>query len=238
MLAMQTATNYNPARQGSDAGFLFARLRSLSKRPSSVGSNPGATLAGTQAEFTVKDFCFMPFAAASPEEYKARFWSKVKKSKGCWLWQAGTQNGYGFFCTRTNKIETHHYAHRYAYEITNGPIPAGKTLDHLCHNRDEACAGGPACRHRKCVRPDHLEPASNVENVMRGKSPAAICARRKHCAKGHEYTPENTKMQSRTRLCITCQRNQVRRRPPLTDQQRKKKRIQMRAKRAAQRSSQ
>jgi len=45
--------------QGSDAGFLFVPPAILSKRPSSVGSYPGATLAGTQAESTVEDFCFM-----------------------------------------------------------------------------------------------------------------------------------------------------------------------------------
>jgi hypothetical protein len=56
---MAAPNTYNPNRQGSDAGFLFARLRVLSKSPSSVGSNPGATLAGTQAEFTMEDFCFM-----------------------------------------------------------------------------------------------------------------------------------------------------------------------------------
>jgi hypothetical protein len=56
---MDSPKTYNPTRQGSDAGFLFARLQSLSKRPSSVGSHPGATLAGTQAELTMEDFCFM-----------------------------------------------------------------------------------------------------------------------------------------------------------------------------------
>lgn len=50
---------YTLGRQGSDAGFSFVPAF-LSNSPSSVGSYPGATLAGTQAEFTVEDFCFMP----------------------------------------------------------------------------------------------------------------------------------------------------------------------------------
>lgn len=56
---MRTGVRYNSGCQGSDAGFLFVPPAILSTSPSSVGSHPGATLAGTQAEFTVEDFYFM-----------------------------------------------------------------------------------------------------------------------------------------------------------------------------------
>lgn len=208
---MEAAINYSPNCEGSEAGLFFVPA-SQSKRPLSVGSNPGATFAGTQAEFTVEDVYFMGFKAATPEVYEQRFWSYVDKSGECWMWLGGGRNGYGAFSTRTNNVETSHYAHRYAYEITKGPIPEGKTLDHLCHNRDESCPGGSDCPHRKCVRPDHVEPASNIENVMRGKSPAALNARKTHCVHRHEFTAENTIDYNGVRLCRACRKaNSLRR---------------------------
>lgn len=45
-------------RQGSDAGFSFVPAF-LSNSPSSSGSYPGATLAGTLTESRMEDFCFM-----------------------------------------------------------------------------------------------------------------------------------------------------------------------------------
>lgn len=48
----------------------------------------------------------------TPEE---RFWSKVKKSDGCWEWQgARTKHGYGVFGVTPTDTR---FAHRYAVEI-------------------------------------------------------------------------------------------------------------------------
>jgi HNH endonuclease len=90
------------------------------------------------------------FAAAVPEA--ERFWSKVELGPCCWLW-LGRPNrfGYGRF-TRSDRVVV--LAHRFAYELFEGPIPEGLTLDHLCET--------PAC-----VRPEHLEPVTNAENVRR-----------------------------------------------------------------------
>lgn len=125
-----------------------------------------------------------------------RFWAKVTKhpeplnsidfhntppetldlltpeEKGCWVWNAYTTNGYGQFGRNER-------AHRFSYKTTNGPIPEGFVLDHLC-------------RCRKCVNPDHLEPVLLSVNVLRGVSVAALHARKTHCDYGHEFTPENT----------------------------------------------
>lgn len=49
----------------------------------------------------------------------------------------------------------HVLVHRFAYEQVKGPIPEGLFIDHLCRNRG-------------CVNPNHLEPVTNRENVMRG----------------------------------------------------------------------
>ena len=85
-------------------------------------------------------------------------------------------------------------AHRVAYELMRGPIPDGLTLDHLCRNVG-------------CVNPDHLEPVTMKENILRGYSPAAQAARRDECAHGHAYTPENTyRYANGSRRCRICQR--------------------------------
>ena len=71
---------------------------------------------------------------------------------GCWLWLGcKTEKGYGL----VNKPGHGKYrAHRFSYETFVGPIPEGLVLDHLC-------------RARACVRPDHLEPVTDLENKRR-----------------------------------------------------------------------
>jgi hypothetical protein len=119
-------------------------------------------------------------------------------NSGCWLW-LGTLNkgGYGDIC-RNGRVEKHAQAHRVAYELYVGPIPAGLDLDHLC-------------RVRCCVNPAHLEPVTRSENVKRGLMPAINRARavaQTHCVHGHEFTAENTihaKVRGRsTRECREC----------------------------------
>jgi hypothetical protein len=142
--------------------------------------------------------------------FENRFWSKVdregpegihyetKKCLGpCWVWTgAKTANGYGQFylgqnLERDRKASLQTYAHRYAYEITIGPIPKPQ-LDHLCRNR-------------LCVNPAHLEPVTNIENVQRG---AIARPKRTHCAKGHELTEDNVYVHGTrgTRQCKECVR--------------------------------
>lgn len=105
-----------------------------------------------------------------------RFWSKVERGDGCWLWRAGlTTNGYGKYWVADTTV----VAHRYAYELLVGAIPAGAQLDHLCRNR-------------RCVRPDHLEPVTSRENNLRGIGHAARNAAKSSCVNGHAFTPENT----------------------------------------------
>jgi hypothetical protein len=44
------------------------------------------------------------------------------------------------------------------------------------------------------------------ENILRGDGLAAIRARKTHCLRGHEFTPENTCRNRKGRECRTCQR--------------------------------
>ena len=65
-----------------------------------------------------------------------RFWEKVNKGDGCWVWTAATAQGYGVFGL-TGGAQVN--AHRWAYEQEYGPIPEGLQVDHTCHNQDEDC---------------------------------------------------------------------------------------------------
>ena len=79
-----------------------------------------------------------------------RFWSKVYKSDGCWIWLAFVSpDGYGRFGLN-GKTE---YAHRVAFFLTYGRWPAPET-DHTC-------------RTLECVRPEHLEEVTKSGNALR-----------------------------------------------------------------------
>lgn len=133
-------------------------------------------------------------------------WSYVVKPNGeagCWYW-GRVRTGYTL--VEVNGVVQ--YVHRYVYELVNGPVPPEQDLDHLCHNADTRCAGGRDCPHRACCNPAHLEPASHADNVLRGRGVAAVNARKTHCIRGHEFSPENTKVEIKrgrpTRVCRAC----------------------------------
>lgn len=103
-----------------------------------------------------------------------RFWTKVRKTEGCWEWTACLAHGYGRFGVGRRARP----AHVVAYELVIGPVPVGLDLDHLCRNR-------------RCVRPDHLEPVTRRVNLLRGQTIAAAHAAKTHCPNGHPYSGSN-----------------------------------------------
>lgn len=131
-----------------------------------------------------------------PRPVRERLLSKtvINFETGCWEW-TGQLNNYGYArlgLTAQKGV----LAHRFAYELIEGPIPEGLTLDHLC-------------RVRHCINPAHLEPVTQRENTMRSPfTRASLNAAATHCPSGHEYTPENTmavKQRGRmARICRTC----------------------------------
>lgn len=115
-----------------------------------------------------------------------RFLLCVDFTDTCWIWIAGRSNGYGVFWNEGKPI----YAHRFAYELWRGPIPKGKTIDHLCRNT-------------LCCNPFHLEAVTQAVNNERGK---VYDYRRlqTHCKRGHELSGDNIWRTRGRRHCKPC----------------------------------
>ncbi len=74
-----------------------------------------------------------------------------KNENGCILWNAGgTAAGYGTL--HSDDCKKTIYAHRYAWERINGPIPEGLDILHSCDNPG-------------CINPDHLTPGTHAQNM-------------------------------------------------------------------------
>lgn len=101
------------------------------------------------------------------------------ETTGCVEWM-GRLNlcGYGEFSVGGTGIR----AHRWAYGENN--IPAGFTIDHLCRNRS-------------CQNPEHMEPVTNADNVLRGNGHTAKNARKTVCVRGHALCGDNVNTRHR-----------------------------------------
>jgi hypothetical protein len=95
-----------------------------------------------------------------PVSFAEYFWQRTAVAGECVEWQAARYpSGYGKVSYQGRGV----YAHRVAWQLTNGPIPAGLWILHHCDNP-------------RCVKPDHLyagtakDNAEDRENRGRGKS--------------------------------------------------------------------
>ena len=84
----------------------------------------------------------------------SKFWNYVNKDSvtGCWNWTRGkVWSGYGYFyLPGPERIQVR--AHREAWELTNGPIPAGLFVLHRCDNP-------------LCCNPAHLFLGTQTDNM-------------------------------------------------------------------------
>lgn len=76
----------------------------------------------------------------------------------CWIWRRTTNDqGYGTLTVGRRSV----YAHRLAYELSDGPIPHGLDVMHSCDNP-------------KCINPSHLSVGTRSNNMAdcyaRGRS--------------------------------------------------------------------
>jgi len=153
------------------------------------------------------------FAASPRGVIRVRDWlATVAGVEGCWPWP-GTKSqttGYGTIQAAGHVL----LVHRVAYQLLVGPIPAGLTLDHLCHNAAPVCSNDAACPHRACANPAHLEAVPSGVNTLRGHLISAVNARKTHCNVGHPLGGANlyTVPSNGFRQCRECKRAADRRR--------------------------
>lgn len=81
-------------------------------------------------------------------------------------------------------------AHRWAWELINGPIPEGMVIDHMCSNR-------------ACVAIDHLRVVTQRENIMAGLH---NIDNRSHCNQGHPFEGNIMVRKNGRRECAECNR--------------------------------
>lgn len=120
---------------------------------------------------------------------------------GCWTFTGKETTGGGYAKVTVNlkgQPQRQIVGHRLVYEHFRGAIGDGLQLDHLCRNR-------------MCLNPDHLEPVSCRENLLRGETLAALNLAKTRCAHGHEFVQENIYLTARgSRRCRACHRENQR----------------------------
>lgn len=124
---------------------------------------------------TTRTFCSRRCWKNKPkpiEGVREKFWSRVKKTKGCWIWTGATIRGYGQI--RYGKGNGKLYlAHRLSWQLHYGKAPpSGLGVLHHCDNPP-------------CVNPEHLWLGTQADNAADMVS------------KGRHLTPRDTQPNAR-----------------------------------------
>lgn len=112
-----------------------------------------------------------------------RILSKVDYTDSCWIWSWSLdRHGYG----QVRAFGTTKRAHRIVYELLVGEVAEGLDLDHICRNRS-------------CVNPQHLEPVTRSQNLLRGE---LWQSKKTCCPEGHPYDLIDNRGARRCRKCL------------------------------------
>jgi hypothetical protein len=139
----------------------------------------------------------------------ARLWGRcIESPQGCWEFQ-GHRNKDGYGTLRfEGRMEK---AHRVAWVLASGPIPAGMQI---CHRCDNPC----------CCNPKHLFVGTNADNMRdrqaKGRTKNLVTGRAlrraraaaiTHCPQGHPYAGANLRLRpGGGRRCAQCYRDRSR----------------------------
>ncbi len=117
-----------------------------------------------------------------PKFNHERFLSRISiKENNCWEWLGSSHQGYGKF----NIGNREYMAHRCSFDMFFGIKESHTVIDHKCMNKI-------------CVNPDHLrETTIKINTIENSTSSAALKSIKTHCIRGHEFTKENTIIDTR-----------------------------------------
>lgn len=126
-----------------------------------------------------------------------KFWEKVDKTEECWLWTGAWDHQFGYGNVRRNgKVWR---AHRWIFVQLNGWEP--EVVMHTCDNP-------------RCVRPDHLQGGTYLDNnldmVAKGRRRGPTYP--DTCPKGHNDWYYRKRLTFTARECRVCRTERQRQR--------------------------
>lgn len=153
--------------------------------PKGIPNNPALQVCPKcKGEYRCNVGAFQSHLRWCGEDPAVRFWAKINKTEGCWLW-TGCVNTTGYGMASWSGRQKNIVAHRRVWTMLKGPIPEGMEV---CHT----------CDVPRCCNPDHLFLGTHAENM-------------KDCAAKGRYHASLTPDQVREvrRLLPTMQQKQI-----------------------------